>query len=187
MTNAMNAALAALGMSGLRVLLLAGVAGCGLKIFRVKSTAARLFVWRTVLCASLAMPFLGRLLPPLPIPAPQLFRTATALTENRPPSESSTVASSPNRPLTRRTLTNVSAGPPSSATSVRPAVQALPQLQSDIRWTPINWNLVVGLIYASITFVLLMRYGLGVALSRRLIRASSEISEPHLSAKVRTV
>ena len=187
MTNMMNTVLAVLGASALRSLLLAVVAGLGLKICRVKSNAVRLFVWRTVLCVALAMPFLGRLLPPLPIPAPQLFRTATALTGDVPPSESSIIPSSPNRPLTRRTLTDVSAGSQSSATSVRAAVRALPQLQSDIQWTPINWNLVVALIYLSITFVLLVRYGVGVALSRRLIRASSEISEPHLSAKVRTV
>src|SRR5215831_6466657 len=187
MTNMMNTVLAVLGASALRSLLLAVVAGLGLKICRVKSNAVRLFVWRTVLCVALAMPFLGRLLPPLPIPAPQLFRTATALTGDVPPSESSIIPSSPNRPLTRRTLTDVSAGSQSAATSVRAAVRALPQLQSDIQWTPINWNLVVALIYLSITFVLLVRYGVGVALSRRLIRASSEISEPHLSAKVRTV
>jgi beta-lactamase regulating signal transducer with metallopeptidase domain len=182
MTNAMNTVLAALGTSALRSLLLAAVAGLALKIFRAKSTAVRLFVWRTVLCACLAMPFLGQLLPPLPIPAPQLFHAAIASPANEPPSESSTIASSPNRPLT---LTDVSAGPPVSVASVRPAVQPLPQ--SDIRWTHIIWNLVAGLFYLSIAFVLLMRYVLGVALSRRLIRASTEICEPYLSARVRTV
>lgn len=185
MINVMNAALAALGISGLRTVALAGMAGLGLKIFRVKLTAVRLFVWRAVLCASLAMPFLRQLLPPVLIPAPQLFRTPTGSPTSKP-AEPSTIASSPNRPLTRRTLVDVPAGPHSTA-SFKPAAQTSPQPLFDVRWIHINSNLWAAFIYVSITFILLMRYFLGIALSRRLARASSEICEPRLSAKLRTV
>ena len=181
MTDAMNATLAVLGTSALRSLLLAAVAGLGLKICGTKSTAVRLFVWRAVLLASLAMPSLGQLLPPLRITAPQVFRVATASPANRAPSA---IPSSANRPLIRTAQTDVSAGSPSSTASVRPTVKASPQI--DTHWTRINWNLGAGLIYLSITFVLLVRYVLGVALSRRLVCASSEICEPRLSARLRT-
>lgn len=103
MTNAMNTMLAVLGMSVLRSLLLAAVAALGLKICGTNSTAMRLFVWRAVLCASLAMPFLGQLLPPVLIPAPQPFRIATGSPASKP-AEPSTIASSPNLPFTGRTL-----------------------------------------------------------------------------------
>lgn len=186
MTNAMNTVLAVLGMSVLRSLLLAAVAALGLKICGTSSTAMRLFVWRAVLCASLAMPFLGQLLPPVLIPAPQPFRIATGSPASKP-AEPSTLASSPNLPLTGRTLMDVSAAPPHSTASVEPAAQTSQQPPFDIRWTDINWNLWAALIYVSITLILLMRYFLGIALSRRLVRASSEISEPRLSAKLRTV
>jgi beta-lactamase regulating signal transducer with metallopeptidase domain len=60
-----------------RALALAGAAGLGLVAFRVKNTAARLFAWTTVLYAALAMPLLGRLLPPLPVPLPAFVNDAT--------------------------------------------------------------------------------------------------------------
>src|SRR5215469_17450103 len=113
MTNAMNTALAALGISSLRTLLLAGVTGFGLKIFRVKSTAVHLFAWRAVLCASLAMPFLGQLLPPLQIATPQVFRTTTASPTDKPLQAPSAVVSSSSLPVSTKTLMDVSTALPS--------------------------------------------------------------------------
>ncbi len=50
--------------------------GCGaaaaLAAFRVKRVGARLLVWTAVLCAALAMPFLGALLPRVPVKLPAI-------------------------------------------------------------------------------------------------------------------
>jgi beta-lactamase regulating signal transducer with metallopeptidase domain len=66
--------LALLVNSAARATALAAVAAFGLAAFRVKATSARLFTWSAVLYAALAMPLLGWLLPPLPIPAPEFFQ-----------------------------------------------------------------------------------------------------------------
>jgi beta-lactamase regulating signal transducer with metallopeptidase domain len=53
-----------------RSVLLAGLAVAGVALFRVRSGAARLAVWRWVLCAALLMPVLGLLVPAIAIPVP---------------------------------------------------------------------------------------------------------------------
>jgi beta-lactamase regulating signal transducer with metallopeptidase domain len=185
MSNAMNSALAALGISAFRALVLAGLAGFGLKILRVKSTAVHLFVWRTVLCVSLAMPFLGHLLPPLQIAAPPVFHLATPSLVDRQLQHPSAITSSPNLPASATTLTDVSAKPSSSRLEISYAaeVPALPTFS--IRWKDIRWSLWAALTYLGITFVFLVRYVLGLSLSWRLVRASREIFEPRLSARLR--
>ncbi len=59
--------LAQLADPAARAVLLAAAAGLGLAAFRVRTTSTRLFTWTAVLYAALAMPFLGWMLPPLPI------------------------------------------------------------------------------------------------------------------------
>src|SRR5260370_42500143 len=61
-----------------RALALGCMAGIGLAAFRVKTTSLRLFTWRAVLYAALAMPLLGWLLPPLAGPTPGFFRRGAA-------------------------------------------------------------------------------------------------------------
>ena len=48
--------------------------GLALAAFRVRATSVRLFTWTAVLYAALAMPLLGRMLPPLPIPTPAFLQ-----------------------------------------------------------------------------------------------------------------
>ena len=52
-----------LGTATLRALILAGVAGLGLSLFRAKATLVRLFTWTAVLYFALAMPLLEQVLP----------------------------------------------------------------------------------------------------------------------------
>lgn len=184
MTNAMNPAFAALGISALRSLVLAGVAALGLKVFRVQSTAVRLFVWRAVLCASFAMPFLGQLLPPLPITSPQVFSAATASPANRPGQTSVPAISSSNLSVATKTLVDVSAPLPPSKAEIGPATQLSPR--SKFRWNAIRWSLWATFSYLGVTFVLLVRYVLGLVLSRRLVRGSREICDPCISARLRS-
>jgi beta-lactamase regulating signal transducer with metallopeptidase domain len=59
-----------------RALVLGAAAGLGLAAFRVKTTSVRLFTWTTVLYAALAVPWLGWMLPPMPIPTPAFLQYA---------------------------------------------------------------------------------------------------------------
>ncbi len=187
MTNETNAALVALGISAFRALVLAGLAGFGLKTFRLNSTMVRLFVWRAVLCASLVMPLLGQLLPPVRIAVPQVFRATTNSSVDRPFQGSSAVTSSAHVPVATTTLMNVPAKPLPSGAEMRPATPPSTRLMFDIRSADIRWSLWAAVSYLSITFVFLMRYLLGIALSRRLVRTSHEIYEPRVSARLRSL
>ncbi len=68
--------LAQLANPAARALVLGAAAGLGLAAFRVKTTSMRLFTWTAVLYAALAMPLLGWMLPPLPIPVPAFLQHA---------------------------------------------------------------------------------------------------------------
>src|SRR5260370_10569359 len=57
-----------------RTLALGCMAWIGLAAFRVKAISLRLFAWRAVLYAALAIPLLGWLLPPLAVPTPAVFQ-----------------------------------------------------------------------------------------------------------------
>ena len=71
--------LAQVAEPALRALVLAGAAGVGLRVFRVKATAVRLFTWTAVLYGALAMPLLGWVLPPLAVPAPGFLVSSAAI------------------------------------------------------------------------------------------------------------
>src|ERR1022692_4807904 len=60
-----------------RALVLGCAVGLGLAVFRVRATSVRLFTWTGVLYAALAMPLLGRILPPLPVPTPAFLQYET--------------------------------------------------------------------------------------------------------------
>jgi beta-lactamase regulating signal transducer with metallopeptidase domain len=186
MTNVMNTVLAVLGTSALRSLFLAAVAGLGLKICRAKSTAVRMFVWRAVLIVSLAMPFFGQLLPPLRIPAPKMFQTATPVSANRPVQNGAMIAPDRNQSLTSKTFADVANTLPLPTANLGPDAPA-----RNSAFHPgglsFGWNLWAGLIYLSIMFVFMMRYVLAIAMSRRLIRGSREIRGPDLSVKFRSL
>lgn len=55
-----------------RSFLIGCAAAAALTTFRVKRVGARLLVWTAVLCAALAMPFLGAFLPRLPVKVPAI-------------------------------------------------------------------------------------------------------------------
>src|SRR5215469_9333212 len=63
-----------LGLWTAKTMVLALAAGFGLAVFRAKSTSFRLFTWTAVLYAAFAIPLLGWLLPPLPVPVPPLLQ-----------------------------------------------------------------------------------------------------------------
>ena len=61
-----------------RALVLAALAGAALALVRARDAAVRLAVWAAVLYAALAMPFLARLTPTVPLPMPAFFRARAA-------------------------------------------------------------------------------------------------------------
>src|SRR5215472_3664170 len=69
-----------LGLWAAKTMVLALAAGLGLTVFPAKSTSFRLFTWTAVLYAAFAIPLLGWLLPPLPVPVPPLLQRDAAST-----------------------------------------------------------------------------------------------------------
>jgi beta-lactamase regulating signal transducer with metallopeptidase domain len=142
-----------------RTLALGCMAGIGLAAFRVKTTSLRLFTWRAVLYAALAMPFLGWLLPPLAVPTPAFFQNGAsqrvpAATRVSPRLISALVPSPPDQEAARDDATV----PSSFLSSIR-------------------WNVVAAGIYLAIAFLLLVRFFVGLALGCRLLRTSRIVSE----------
>lgn len=113
-----------------RSFLIGCAAAAALTAFRVKRVGARLLVWTAVLCAALAMPFLGALLPRVPmrlpaIPALQNFQAkmnrAPAIQTPRLTSVSASVLS--DSPAVRRT--KIALAKPHA----RPASKSAPEME----------------------------------------------------------
>jgi beta-lactamase regulating signal transducer with metallopeptidase domain len=78
-TQASANLMAQLANPAARALALGAAAALALAAFRVKATSTRLFTWTAVLYASLAMPLLGWILPPLSVPTPAFgWRSASS-------------------------------------------------------------------------------------------------------------
>jgi len=229
--------LAQLANPAARALALAVAAALALLAFRVKSTSVRLFTWTAVLYAALAMPLLGRILPPLPIPAPLFlqhaflqhalgWRSASIAAIKPLPSvkASASEALEPNfsagspaaerqqnaahgvsrgesaatiqpqrgeRPALGQTPThahNASSSAPGNAppdeTSLASSPAPFPPLLSSIPWSSIPWTTLAAALYLSVASLLLARFFIGLAFTRRLLRASRTIDAPRLTQKL---
>lgn len=165
--------LAALATSVMRALALGAIAGLGLTAFRAKGTSVRLFTWTTVLYAALAMPFLERMLPSLPISTPAFLHYEygagqTAVNESKHSGSFADGAIDVNSvQRNAATLTSVS---PAAATG--------------FEWRAIRWNVTAAAIYLAVGFFLLVRLLVGVAFGRRLRRASQVICDTRATARI---
>ncbi|MGC2475990.1 MAG: M56 family metallopeptidase [Candidatus Sulfotelmatobacter sp.] len=170
-----NSVLGALVVSAVRALVLAGVAGLGLTMFRAKSTLVRLFIWRAVLLSALAMPFLGLVLPPLRIPAPEFLASPTIRPVKKPiPDWSLPLAASRSHQARSRTPASL----PASAVSLK-SPQPHP-ISDSLGSRPTPWNFLISAIYLIVTCIFLIRLVVGVAFTQRLIRTSQNITDPRL-------
>jgi len=166
-----------------RSFLLAAVAGAGLAIFRLRATSVRLFIWTSVLYASLAMPFLGGLLHPVEIGLPQFPQHRTALPQLRnradlqsmPPAGRS--ASNPEMRLTERHHRAVMSG----KTLERESEHAVSD--HNFAWPGLAWSLAAG-IYLLVTFCLLARFAAGILWTRKLLRSAKSITHSPALGKV---
>jgi beta-lactamase regulating signal transducer with metallopeptidase domain len=192
--------------SAARALALSGVVGLGLAALRVKTTTVRLFAWTAVLYASLAMPLLQITLPPVQVAAPALLQQAW----NRAPakeifSDNSELSAAERR---QNTAHGVSRGekvdaekpqrgersssafiPQSALVLASPTKQAPPAITPLASPHPamgslpasIPWSLIAAQIYLAVALLLLLRFVIGLAYSRRLVQAALPIAHPRLT------
>lgn len=186
--DASTAVLAQLGFSAGRAIALGCAAALALSVFRVKATRVRLLGWSAVLYAALAMPLLAWMLPGLEVPAPAFLQVRAlqhmaasapqeaAVMSDRPveiPKAKSirlvAAASAPNR-IPTNALQNTAAASPSAPTS-----------WFAMSWSSISWSGIAAAIYFLVALILLVRFFVGLAFTRRLVNASHDILDPRVT------
>jgi len=198
--------LALLASPAARALALAGAAGLGLAIFRVRSTSMRLFTWTMVLCGALAMPLLEQMLPPLPVPMPFPEYSHLQFAAAQPVSQESQVSQAFSTLDPDATSTSSIAGKPavveSSAetigrdgASIHAGRNSPPSEgvilaaarhagSSPSLWSSVSWGAIAAAIYPIVTLILFVRFLVGLAFSRRLTNASQSIDESRVTLRL---
>ncbi|MGA2347917.1 MAG: M56 family metallopeptidase, partial [Candidatus Sulfotelmatobacter sp.] len=188
-----------LANSALRALALAGAAGLGLAAFRIKSTTVRLFTWTATLYASLAMPLLQWMLPPVPVPAPAVFQSAMSQSGvtrvpvqawHLPSTGKVNLAYEDGAATAPSLKVHRMAPPHADAARILPAQANPPSLQSLLPSSlpssflaSVSWSVVAAGIYFSVALLLLARFAVGHAFGRRLLHASQRIDDPRVTSK----
>ena len=184
--------LALLANSAVRALALGGVAALGLAAFRVRATSERLLTWTIVLYTSLAMPFLQEILPTVSIPLPGFLQSRVVPTVTRlsPPPTSgklslerkSAMPAAPSGDISYPAL--AFSRPDASATrSGTPALVTAPIRFRLFSWS-IRWTAVAASLYLGVALLLFTRFFVGLAFSRRLLRASVKIEDVRLTLRL---
>jgi beta-lactamase regulating signal transducer with metallopeptidase domain len=164
--DASTSLLAQLANPAARAVALAGAAGLGLAAFRVRSTSARLFTWTAVLYAALAMPLLGWMLPPLPVPTPAFLQHEHER------------GAAQRVPQAARVSRHLAAAPVPSAPDeviTRGEAPAASFVSSPL--SSIRWSVIAAGIYLPIAFLLFIRFLVGIVFGLRLMRASRIVDE----------
>jgi beta-lactamase regulating signal transducer with metallopeptidase domain len=181
-----------------RALALGCAAGLGLAVFRVRTTSVRLFTWTAVLYAAIAMPFLGRMLPPLGVPTPaflQYGKEQPIANEVSPPVAVAPVSSMGEGFVVRKHSEAVEGR--SSAQMIR-QTSSSSQANRNVRRKEgtlvmepaarprpsIRWGAIAAGIYLAVACILIVRFLVGVAFGHRLMRASTTIDEPRLTQRL---
>lgn len=189
--QASTSILTELANAAVRALSLAGMAAIALAAFRVRETSQRLFLWTAVLYAALALPFLGRILPPLPVPTqafqsvstqPMLTLPDRARSDARITADDMIVGHEMGERIRKQ------AAPSSSASSVNPAVAPLVPVATPpaatIFWASVRWSALAWEASFVVALFLLVRLAIGLVFSSRLVRASQQIQEPRVIARL---
>ncbi len=189
-----------------RSLALAGAVWLLLAAFRVRDVGFRLAAWTAVLYAALAMPFLGRMMPGLPVLLPAVG-TARAAAVTEPPVMMPAVEIGPAATTREAIATNsvaanhgavfTTGGRVERAELSAPAAHEALAVETsaapnNISVTPpaarlalpetvsISWVTLAAGLYGLIAAILLGRLGLGMALGRRIERAALPIEDERL-------
>jgi beta-lactamase regulating signal transducer with metallopeptidase domain len=192
-----------LANSAARALVLAGAAGLVLAAFRVKSTTARLFTWTATLYASLAMPVLQWVLPPVAVPVPAVFRSAvfrSAVSQSGVMRGPASASHSPSTAKVYLAREDAAAAPSLKAHRTgRPQVEAEriaparenslssesslhPSLPSSFL-ASVSWSMVATWVYFSVALFLLVRFAAGLAFGRRLLHGLQMIDDPRVTPR----
>jgi beta-lactamase regulating signal transducer with metallopeptidase domain len=180
MTGGSSALLAQLASAAARTLFVAGAAGVTLAALRVRSTSQRLLVWTLVLCAALAMPLLGRLIPPFSIPLPKIERAGG--NESRPvPDSKQSISQAWRSGRKSEPAHHFEIVPPASSSSKTKVFQ---ESRESSFWRSISWGAAARAIYFAGVVLLLARFLVGIALARRLVHTSQRIDDLCLAGSV---
>jgi beta-lactamase regulating signal transducer with metallopeptidase domain len=169
-----------LANAALRTLVLAAVAGLGLAVFRVKATSARLLTWTAFLYAALSLPLLLWLLPSILVPLPVLPPTAVL------PASSGIVAASIAHPAgnqepQKQSLAGRGRLSPEFAAGIPSSVSQKPAKQGIDPWSgSLSWTFIAAAIYLAVASILLARFLIGLAATRRLVKESQELTDRRL-------
>jgi bla regulator protein blaR1 len=199
-----GAFLASVASAAVRSLVLAGVAGALLAVFRMKNVSLRLAIWKVVLWSALAMPLLAWLAPPMPFALPravisQLTRLIPAgetLAQTASPDGGSDAAAtrvrktqwpahtgSADAQVTRGGVASPSETRIALSAAASPRVTAAASLASG--GAVKHWNIsgasIAIAVYLAMAILLLTRLFVGWMLGRRLIRSSHPIRDPRAS------
>jgi beta-lactamase regulating signal transducer with metallopeptidase domain len=165
--------------SGARSFVVAGVAAAGLAAFRPKATSLRLFTWTAVLYASLALPLLGWLLPPVQVSAPQFLQHPIARTTPSAAGEGQSVSTLASDAVTssKEQLSGSYRLPPVAKGPTSPQTQSAVGERPSFKWAALPWSVVAAWIYVLVALFLLTRFAAGMILSGKLVRSSRSIVE----------
>lgn len=167
-----------------RSFVLGCVAAAALALFRTKSVRVKLFVWKGVLLAALAMPLLMSLGPSIrvavPVPSLPERNVTTSSPSTRPVAMDALQVAQlvPNklagnaRRVHKRAQSEPAPVIPDSVLPIASAPIAIPE-RREIPWISIIFG-----VYAAIAVAFLVRVGIGIYFSNRLVRFSLSVDEP---------
>ena len=164
----------------------AGVAGAALAVFRTRAISLRLFTWTAALYASLALPLLAPLLPPVWFPVPQSLKHRIAPiaimgTPSSPGFSTVTTGSGGNGVDAKAESYR---GPVFSKEPIRGESQNAIRGDASVARPQPQWKVIAAAIYLIVTFFFLTRFAAGIVWSRRLVRNSEAITEPFVITKL---
>jgi len=187
-----RAILTTLADAAARSLVLGAIVATLLAVWRPKSVHARLFAWRALLCAALAMPVLIWLGPAVhvSVPLPRIAQKTSAAADVP---VSAPVAPGPSNAIAAPSLSDdgveaaqredaparlvpvpdVSLG---SSRATGSSVPAPPTARRKISWT-VSWTAIALGLYAAMAIALLVRVLIGIAFSSRLVRAAKPVDD----------
>ncbi len=179
-----TAFLAAIASAAARSLALGIFAAVALAAFRTKNVRVKLFVWKGVLFAALAMPALLLVSPALrvavPMPSLPEPRAAAAAPKPTPAADTHVADSLPDVPLrkiSRRSRpaprqTQAEPAPTIAQTSLPVAIASLAAKPREIPWV-----LIALAAYLAIAVTFLIRVAIGFWFSNRLVRSATPVRD----------
>ena len=165
--------------AGARSFVVAGVAAAGLAVFRPQATSLRLFTWTAVLYASVALPLLGWLLPPVQISAPQFLQHPIARTTSDAVGVGQIASTLASDAVTssKEQLSGSYRFAPVAKEPTSPGTRRDARGNLSFAWVALPWSVVAAWIYVVVTVFLLARFVAGIILSGKLVRSSRSVAE----------